>query len=184
MKGKTSPAEHFGKQQPATYSFIVFRYVFIVQQFADVPAVHFDEVCVQGFVICMSTHYVISFTTSRRLLFHFAISRERVATSNKWSVISWIYCCSFLMIKNYPYHWYPIESAWACRVKEIFLLLKSFKHERSSNKLIFKVIINQPLNGKHFRLQKFRALHSCWKEIQSLHSSRSGLICAVLKEFH
>ena len=108
----------FGKQQPATYSFIVFRYVFIVQQFADVPAVHFDEVCVQGFVICVNTHYVISFTTSRRFLRY---SRKWVPANNKWAVISWIYCFSSLMIKNYPYHWYRFEIAWVCRVRKILV---------------------------------------------------------------
>lgn len=40
---KASQAERFGKQATShiQYTFIVFRYVFIVQQFADVPAVHF-----------------------------------------------------------------------------------------------------------------------------------------------
>lgn len=50
---------YINKQQPAVYSFIVFRYVFIVQQFADAPAVHFAEVCAEGFVICTNIFYVI-----------------------------------------------------------------------------------------------------------------------------
>lgn len=57
---------HINIQHQPIHSFIVFRYIFIVQQFAPMAsAVHFDEVFVQGFVICMNTHYVISLIISR-----------------------------------------------------------------------------------------------------------------------
>lgn len=83
-------------QHQPIHSFIVFRYVFIVQQFAPMaPAVHFDEVFVQGFVICTNTHYVISFIISLTFaspLVCVGGLEEMATASNKWPVISRIYC--------------------------------------------------------------------------------------------
>lgn len=144
-------------QHQPIHSFIVFRYVFIVQQFAPMaPAVHFDEVFVQGFVICTNTHYVISFIISLTLLLPSCASeawkRWLQRVTNGLSLAEFTVGFA-VMIKNCAFIIFPSSSLEVC--EEPARLVAEAGLAPCTYPRVIKFVNSLHLNWAYSRQQKF-----------------------------